>query len=162
MPLPDLFDAPALALPTRSHESGADLLLKLAQEVSTTPMMQRESRGMRLPHGRCFEDVPMNSATNEGARTVGDQAQPLHPRASAARKFLTAVRNWATVIGYVMVQHLRDRGRAGRAAIQFMLAEPLILVALRTSPLACRRALSPRSLMTLIVCVRPSQQMGGR
>jgi len=47
---------------------------------------------------------------------------------SAAREFTTAFSNWKTTIAFLMVQYLSHRGRAGRLATLYALAEPLLLL----------------------------------
>jgi len=69
--------------------------------------------------------------TNEPpSGAVDDPGELLTPPTPANRESRTALKNWATVMGHLMVQHLDYDTKAGRASLFFMLAEPLILIGL--------------------------------
>lgn len=69
------------------------------------------------------------SSTTEQAERPPRQARKGQAR-SPLREFMTAVRNWATVLGFLMAQQLGQRARGGKLSTLFMLAEPLLFIAM--------------------------------
>lgn len=70
----------------------------------------------------------MNTSADSESGATGGPFSPGIGHGSTSKEFLVALRNWATVLGYLMLRHFDKKSTAGRFSVLLTFAEPFILL----------------------------------